>query len=229
MLIFGSALFGIFLFLIYYMQLNLGYSPVISGVALLPMVAVIGVMANVGNIVLMPRFGPKPLVILGMLSNAAGMAWLTRIGVHSGYASSLLGPLIVTGFGSGLIFSAAANTGTFGVAPRDAGIASASVNTGQQLGGAIGTALLNTIAASAATSYLASHLHGRPSPQLIHLALIHSYTTVFWWCAAIFAVGAVICGTLLRRGPLTRHQDAAAREPSLQAAAAHTTAGSMTR
>ncbi len=84
MLIFGSALFGIFLFLIYYMQLNLGYSAVISGVALLPMVAVIGVMANVGNIVLMPRFGPKPLVILGMLSNAAGMAWLTRIGVHSG-------------------------------------------------------------------------------------------------------------------------------------------------
>ena len=220
MLIFGSALFGIFLFLIYYMQLNLGYSPVISGVALLPMVAVIGVMANVGNIVLMPRFGPKPLVILGLLCNAAGMAWLTRIGVHSGYASALLGPLVVTGFGSGLIFSAAANTGTFGVAPRDAGIASASVNTGQQLGGAIGTALLNTIAASAAASYLAGHLHGRPSPQLIHLALIHSYTTVFWWCAAIFAAGAVICGALLRRGPLTRPPDVPAREPSRQAAAA---------
>jgi EmrB/QacA subfamily drug resistance transporter len=213
MLIFGSALFGIFLFLIYYMQLNLGYSAVISGVALLPMVAVIGVMANVGNIVLMPRFGPKPLVILGLLSNAAGMAWLTRIGVHSGYASALLGPLVVTGFGSGLIFSAAANTGTFGVAPRDAGIASASVNTGQQLGGAIGTALLNTIAASAAASYLASHLHGRPSPLLVHLALVHSYTTVFWWCAGIFAAGAVICGALLRRGPLTRPQDAPAPEP----------------
>jgi len=213
MLIFGSALFGIFLFLIYYMQLNLGYSAVISGVALLPMVAVIGVMANVGNIVLMPRFGPKPLVILGLLSNAAGMAWLTRIGVHSGYASALLGPLVVTGFGSGLIFSAAANTGTFGVAPRDAGIASASVDTGQQLGGAIGTALLNTIAASAATSYLASHLHGRPSPLLVHLALIHSYTTVFWWCAGILAAGAVICGALLRPGPLTRPQDAPSPNP----------------
>jgi EmrB/QacA subfamily drug resistance transporter len=204
MLIFGSALFGIFLFLIYYMQGTLGYSAVKSGVALLPMVVVIGVMANVGNIVLMPRFGPKPLVILGMLANAAGMAWLTRIGVHSGYASALLGPLVVTGFGSGLIFSAAANTGTFGVAPHDAGIASASVNTGQQLGGAIGTALLNTIAASATASYLAGHLHGRPSPLLVHLALIHSYTTVFWWCAGIFAAGAVICGALLRRGPLTR-------------------------
>jgi hypothetical protein len=204
MLIFGSALFGIFLFLIYYMQLNLGYSAVKSGVALLPMVVVIGVMANVGNIVLMPRFGPKPLVILGLLGNAVGMAWLTRIGVHSGYVSALLGPLVVTGFGSGLIFSAAANTGTFGVAPRDAGIASASVNTGQQLGGAIGTALLNTIAASATTSYLARHAHGRPAPLLVHLALIHSYTTVFWWCAGVFAAGAVICGALLRRGPLTR-------------------------
>jgi EmrB/QacA subfamily drug resistance transporter len=220
MLIFGSALFGIFLFLIYYMQLNLGYSAVISGIALLPMVAVIGVMANVGNIALMPRFGPKPLVTIGLLCNAAGMAWLTRIGVHSGYVSALLGPLVVTGFGSGLIFSAAANTGTFGVAPRDAGIASASVNTGQQLGGAIGTALLNTIAASAATSYLVGHRHGRPSPLLVHLALIHSYTTVFWWCAGIFAAGAVICGVLLRRGPLTRPQDSPTREPVRETAAA---------
>jgi hypothetical protein len=138
-----------------------------------------------------------------MLGNAVGMAWLTRIGVHSDYASALLGPLIVTGFGSGLIWSAVANTGTSGVAPRDAGVASASVNTGQQLGGAIGTALLNTIAASATTSYLGSHLAGRPGPQLVHLALVHGYTTVFWSCAGIFAAGAVICGALLRRGPLT--------------------------
>jgi EmrB/QacA subfamily drug resistance transporter len=204
MAVFGSALFGIFLFLIYYMQVNLGYSAVISGVALLPMVAVIGVMANVGNIKLMPRFGPKPLIGLGLLCNAAGMAWLTRIGVHSDYAPALLGPLIVVGFGSGLIFSAAASTGTFGVAARDAGVASASVNTGQQLGGAIGTALLNTIAASAATSYLAGHPHARPTPQLVHLALLHSYITVFWTCAGIFAAGAVICGAILRRGPLAR-------------------------
>ena len=131
------------------MQVSLGYSALKSGVALLPMVALTAVMANVGNIKLMPRVGPKPLVIVGMLCNAAGMGWLTRIGVNSGYAPALLGPLIVTGAGMGFIFGAAANTGTFDVAPRDAGIASASANTGQQLGGAIGTALLNTIAASA--------------------------------------------------------------------------------
>jgi len=220
MLINGAGIYGIFLFLIYYMQLNPGYSPVKSGVALLPMVAVIGVTASVGNVKLMPRLGPKPLITLGLLVNAAGLAWLTRIGVHSDYASALLGPLIVTGFGSGLIFAAAANTGTSGVAEHDAGIASASVNTGQQLGGAIGTALLNTIAASATTSYLASHGRGRPAPQLAQLALIHGYTTVFWWCAAIFAAGALVCGALLRRGPLTRPGDIPAREPSRQAVAA---------
>ena len=220
MLITGAGIFGIFLFLIYYMQGTLGYSPIKSGVALLPMVAVIGVMANVGNIVLMPRLGPKPLLIAGMLCNAAGMAWLTRIGVHSGYTSALLPTLIVTGIGMGLIFSFAANTGTFGVAPRDAGVASASVNTGQQLGGSIGTALLNTIAASATAGYLATHLHGQPTPQLVQLALIHGYTTVFWWCAGIFVAGAIICGALLRPGPLTGPEDISTREPALQTAPA---------
>jgi predicted MFS family arabinose efflux permease len=211
MLITGTGIFGIFLFLIYYMQVTLGYSPVKSGVALLPMVAVIGVVANVGTIKLMPRFGPKPLVIAGMLVIAVAMAWLTRIGAHSGYASALLGPLMLAGAGMGLVFSSALNTGTFGVAPRDAGVASASVNTGQQLGGAIGTALLNTIAASATTGYLASHAGGRSAPQLVQLAAVHGYTTVFWWCAGIFVAGALVCGALLRRGPLTRPGDIPAR------------------
>jgi len=221
MLITGAGMFGIFLFLIYYMQVTLGYSAVLSGAAMLPMVALIGATANVGNIVLMPRFGPKPLVIAGLLANAAGLAWLTRIGVHSGYASGLLGPIMVTGAGMGFVFSSAANTGTFGVAPRDAGVASASVNTGQQLGGAIGTALLNTIAASATTSYLASHRSGRPTPQLIQLAAIHGYTTVFWVCAGAFAAGAVICGALLRRGPLAQRDPVPGRDLSRQPEPAH--------
>jgi EmrB/QacA subfamily drug resistance transporter len=217
MLITGTGIFGIFLFLIYYMQVTLGYSPVKSGLALLPMVAVIGVMSNVGTIKLMPRLGPKPLVITGLLVNAAAMAWLTRIGAHSGYAQALLGPVMLAGAGLGLVFSSAINTGTFGVAPHDAGVASASAGTGQQLGGAIGTALLNTIAASATTSYLASHAHGRPAPQLVQLAAVHGYTTVFWWCAGIFVAGALVCGALLRRGPLTRPGDIPARSDDIPA------------
>ncbi len=218
-LISGAATFGVFLFLVYYMQETLGYSAVTSGLAMLPMVALSGTTATLGNTKLMPRFGPKPMVIAGMLLNASGMVWLTRIGVHSGYPSALLGPLMVTGAGMGLIFGMAAATGTFGVAPRDAGVASASINTGQQLGGSIGAALLNTIAASATTSYLADHRQPRPTPQLLQLALVHSYTTVFWWCAGIFAAGAVICGALLRRGPLTRPGDIPAQEPPQHATA----------
>jgi len=202
MLINGAAMFGVFLFLVYYMQTGLGYSAFKSGVALLPMVLLTAVTTIAGNVALMPRFGPKPMITAGFLLNAAGMAWLTRIGVDSDYASVLLGPIMVTGVGMGLIYGAAFRTGTAGVQPRDAGIASGSVSTGQQLGGAIGTAMLNTIAASATADYLASHVTGQPAPPQVYLATIHGYTTVFWWCAVIFAAGAVICGTLLRRGAM---------------------------
>ncbi|MFC1439672.1 MFS transporter [Streptacidiphilus sp. N1-10] len=219
-LILGAGVFGVFLFLVYYMQVTLGYSAVRSGVALLPMVALSGATATLGNTRLLPRFGPRTMVLAGMLLNAAGMAWLTRIGAHTGYASALLGPIMVTGAGMGLIFGMVAATGTFGVAPRDAGVASASINTGQQLGGSIGTALLNTIAAGATTRYLTAHQHGRPTPDLVQAAAVHGYTAVFWWCAGIFTVGAVVCGTLLRPGPLARPEEIAAREQSRPAATA---------
>ncbi|WP_200842420.1 MFS transporter [Actinomadura sp. K4S16] len=219
-LISGAATFGVFLFLVYYMQVSLGFSAVRSGLAMLPMVLLSGTSAALGNTRLMPRFGPRPMVVAGMLLSAAGMVWLTRIGADSGYASALLGPLMVIGAGMGLIFGMAAASGTFGVAPRDAGVASASINTGQQLGGSIGTALLNSVAASATTGYLADHLHGRPTPQVLQLAAIHGYTTVFWWCAGIFAVGAVVCGTLLPRGPLARPKETLVRAPSPEAASA---------
>lgn len=202
MLLVGAAMYGIFLFVIYYMQNTLGFSPLKSGVALLPMVGVIAVAAGVGNIKLMPAVGPKPLVTAGLLLGGGGMTWLTRIQVDSSYASALLGPLMLAGAGMGLIFASTLRTGTSGVAPHDAGIASASIQTGQQIGGAIGLALLNSIATSATTHYVQHHAQGRPAPALIHAATIHGYTTVFWWCAGIFAAGAVICGTLLRRGPL---------------------------
>jgi EmrB/QacA subfamily drug resistance transporter len=207
-LILGAGMFGIFLFLTYYLQQTLGFSPVVTGVAVLPMVALIALTANLSTIVLLPRVGPKPLVTLGMLLAAGGMLWLTGIGVHSSYAGAVLGPLLLAGAGFGFTIAPSINTGTFGVAPQDAGVASATVNTGQQIGGSIGTSLLNTIFASAVASYLTAHIRpgtlvgGHPSPHLTGLALVHGYTTAFGWSAVIFAAGAVICGTLLRRGPL---------------------------
>ena len=91
----------------------------------------------------------------------------------------------------------AMNTGTLGVSAADSGVASATVNTMQQIGGSLGTALLSTMAASATTSYLAGQ---PPSAAVTAQATVHGYTTGFWWAAAIFAVGAVACGLLLRSG-----------------------------
>jgi EmrB/QacA subfamily drug resistance transporter len=224
-LIVGAGLFGIFLFLTYYLQTSLDYSPVISGVAFLPMVVCIAVAANVSNIVLLPRIGPKPIVVVAFLLLTGGQIWLTRIGVRGDYVADILGPLMVTGTGMGLLFSTAINTGTYGVDPQDAGVASASVNTGQQLGGSIGTSLLNTIAAGATTAYITSHLadlHGRPSAAILHqvqdAAFVHGYTTVFWWCTGLFAAGAIICGTLMRRGPLQGMGTGGAPAPAAVAA-----------
>ena len=107
----------------------------------------------------------------------------------SGYAESVLGPLLVAGLGFGFTVAPSMNTGTYGIAPQDAGVASATLNTGQQIGGSIGISLLNTIFASSVAGYLASHLtpatlvHGHPAPSLAGQALVHGYTTGFWWVA----------------------------------------------
>src|SRR6266516_2337389 len=199
------GLFGIFLFLTYYLQQTLGYSPLVTGFAFLPMSGGLIVTANLSTIALMPRFGPKPLVASGMLAAAGGTAWLAQLGPHTGYTTGMLGPLILAGIGLGMVIAPAINTGTFGVAPQDAGAASATVTVGQMLGASVGTSLLNTIFAAAVTSYLAAHLAaarliGRPA--LTGLVFADGADTAFWWTAGIFATGAVIAGALLRPGPL---------------------------
>jgi EmrB/QacA subfamily drug resistance transporter len=204
MLLSGAGMFGILLFVNYYLQQNVGYSPVVTGLAFLPMVAMIMVFTNLANVVLMPRTGPKPLVVTGMLLGGTAAALLTRLGVHSSYAADILPSILLIGAGLGFIFAPVADTGTAGVPPRDAGVASATVNTGNQLGGSIGTSLLNTIFAGAITAYIAANAHGRPTPRLIAQAQVHGYTVAFWWTAGIYATGAVICGALMRWGPLPR-------------------------
>ncbi len=209
MLIGTAGLFGTFLFLTYYLQQTLGYSPLVTGFAFLPMSGGLIVTANLSTIALMPRFGPKPLVASGMLAAAGGTAWLAQLGPHTGYTTGVLGPLILAGVGLGMVIAPAINTGTFGVPPQDAGVAAATVTVGQMLGGSVGTSLLNTIFASAVASYTTAHpalarLIGRQA--LTGLALAHGYDTAFWWIAGIFSAGAVIAGTLLRPGPLVQQR-----------------------
>ena len=131
MLIASAGLFGIFLFLTYYLQQTLGYSPLVTGVAFLPLSAGLILAANLSTTVLMPRFGPRPLVASGMLAAAGAMAWLAQLGPHTAYAAGVLGPTILAGIGVGLVIAPVINTGTFGVAPQDAGVASATVTVGQ--------------------------------------------------------------------------------------------------
>jgi EmrB/QacA subfamily drug resistance transporter len=206
--IFG--MFGVFLFLTYYLQRTLGYSPVKSGLAYLPMIGAIVATSTTASTVLLPRVGPRLLVIPGMLIAAAGMVVLTQLGVHSTYVAHILPALIPLGVGIGLISAPAMNTATRGVDPGDAGVASATVNTAQQVGGSLGTALLNTVATTTATSFVAGKA---AAPALAADAAVHGYTTAFWWAAAIFAAGAVICGLLLRPG-------SPRREPAVQLAPA---------
>ena len=207
MLIASSGMFGVFLFLTYYLQQTLAYSPVVTGFAILPIAGGIAIAANLSTIVLMPRLGPKPLVTAGFVVAAGAMTWFAQLGPHTAYVDGVLGPLILTGIGLGMVIAPSINTGTFGVAPRDAGVASATVTVGQQLGASIGTSLLNTIFASAVASYLTLHvasvrLIGRQA--LLGQALAHGYDTAFWWVAGIFAGGAIVGGLLFRRGPLRR-------------------------
>jgi EmrB/QacA subfamily drug resistance transporter len=190
----GIGMFGIFLFLTYFLQQNLGFSPIISGVAFLPMVFSLMIGATTSTTMLLPRFGPRPLVFVGMLLGAGAMLWMSRLTVDSSYAGGVLGPLVFMGLGIGLTMAPSMNTATAGVQPQDAGVASATVNTAQQIGGSIGTAVLSTLAATAATNFMA----GKTPTALVQAqAAVHSYTTAFLWVSAVFAVGAVICAAVL--------------------------------
>jgi EmrB/QacA subfamily drug resistance transporter len=223
MLIASAGMFGTFLFLTYYLQQTLGYSPVVTGFAFLPIAGGIAVAANLSTIVLMPRIGPKPLVTAGMLIGAGAMVWFAQLGVHTAYVDGVLGPLIMTGAGLGLVIAPSINTGTFGVAPQDAGVASATVTVGQQLGASIGTSLLNTIFAGAVASYITANIAsarviGRPA--LIAQGLAHGYDTAFWWTAGILAGGAIVGGILFRPGPLYRKESPGQQHTGVVAAEA---------
>jgi predicted MFS family arabinose efflux permease len=219
----AGALFGTFLFLTYYLQAIKGYSPIKTGLAFLPMTLALMVTAIAGSTVLQPRFGPRSLVTVGMALGAVGMLLLRRLGVDSMYAADILPGLLVVALSLGLVFSTATNSGTYGVRPSDAGVASATVNASQQVGGSLGAALLSTVAASATTSYLQGV---QPSAAAAARASVHGYTTAFVWSAAIFAVGAVVAAVLYKGGkPATEAAPAIEAVPATEAADAPALAG----
>jgi hypothetical protein len=162
---------------------------VTSGLAFLPMIACILLSSNVSSIVLLPRLGPRTLIAVGMLVGGGGMAYLTQLTVTSSFAVSVLPALLAMGLGFGMIFSPAINTATTGVAREDSGVASALVNTMQQVGGSVGTAALSTVALTATATYLVAHHAGPLAPAT---AAVHGYTMAFTVSAALLGVGALV-------------------------------------
>ncbi len=198
-LLVGSALLGTFLFLTYFLQETLGYSVLKTGFAFLPFSG--GIILGAGLATrLLPRIGPRALMVIGLVLAAGGLMWFTGLSVDSSYLAHVLPPQMLVSVGMGLTFVPMSSTALVGVDPTDAGVASALVNTTQQVGGSLGTALLNTVAAAAAASYLTAHAH---IDRAVQNAAVHGYTTAFTVSAALLAAAAVVAGVLIRA---SRHQ-----------------------
>lgn len=201
-LLVGAGLFAMFLFLTYYFQLNLGYSALKSGFAFLPFSA--GIILSAGfTSNLLPRIGPKIPMMVGAVLALAGMLWLTQISDSTSWLSHVLPSEVVMSVGLGLIFVPLSSLALYGVGAHDAGVASAMLNTTQQIGGALGTALLNTLYAGAVTTYLTSHLADVTAvgqQKVTFLAYIHGYHVAFLVGAGLLFLALVAITVLVRAG-----------------------------
>jgi EmrB/QacA subfamily drug resistance transporter len=197
-LLVGAGLFAMFLFLTYYFQLNLGYSPLKSGFAFLPFSG--GIIVTAGLVAqLLPRVGPKPLIVTGMVMAVVGMLMLTQITQDTAYWTHVLPAELLMSVGLAGVFIPASSTALVGVGHHDAGVASAVLNTSQQIGGSLGTALLNTLFAGAVTAYLVDNPITDPSTAeaTTKLAYIHGYHVSFFWGAVLLAAALVVALVLI--------------------------------
>jgi len=208
----GTALFGMFFFLTLFMQNVLGYSPLRTGVAYLPMAGMILVATAVAS-QLVSRIGALPLMIAGSAASTGGMFWLSRVSEHSTYASGLLGPMLLTATGLGLLFAPLLLVSLIKVANNDTGVASSLVNVGQQVGGAVGLAVLGTVAWSAVANSLRSQAAAAAKAATVHLsaaqaaaaqkaasnhAIAHGFSQGYIVSAGIMALALIITVVLIR-------------------------------
>ncbi|MEI7797956.1 MAG: MFS transporter [Actinomycetes bacterium] len=193
----GAGLFSMFLFLGLYLQVIMGYSPLKTGFAFLPFS--LGVIASAGVATqLLPRVGPKPLIVWGLIQASIGLLLLSTITPDTSYTTHVLPMLVIISTGMALVFISISTTALHGIGGRDSGVASAALNTSQQVGGSLGTALLNTIAATSAANYLITHPELGDKAQFF--ALTHGYTTAFKTGATFLLIAAVVMAVLLKIG-----------------------------
>lgn len=192
-----AANFTQFLFLTYYMQNVLGFTPLLTGVAFLPLVICLIIGTTQLGTRLVTRVSPRWLMSGGYLVGAVGMLWLSRIAPANDYLTVVLPASIVMGLGIGAAFMCSMVLATTGVAGQDTGVASALVNTSQQIGGAVGTALMSTIAAGATAAFLTSNTTASATDSAVH-----GYATAFVWATGLLILAAILAFTLVRsRGP----------------------------
>jgi predicted MFS family arabinose efflux permease len=209
-LITGAGLFAMFLFLGLYLQVILQFSPVQAGFAFLPfsigIILAAGVAAN-----LLPKVGPRPLMVPGLVAGAAGMLWLTQLEPDSNYWTAVLPAMLVMSVGMAFNFIPTATVALHGVQHHDAGVASAVINTSQQVGGSLGTAVMNTVAVTATSAYLAAN--ASLGAAAMPAALTHGYTRGFLLGAVLLLVAAVVVLVLIRIGPSAAADEEEAMTP----------------
>jgi EmrB/QacA subfamily drug resistance transporter len=189
-----AGMLGLFLFLTYYLQVVLGYSPVRTGLAFLPLSAAVFLSSQTVGARLLPRVPPRTLIVPGLTVAAVSMVLLTRLTIDAPYVTAVLPAEILLGLGMGCVFVPAINTATQRIDRRDMGVASAVVNASMQVGGSIGIALLNTLASGATLRHLASHPHTALAGSQ---ALVHGYTVAAAWAGGILAASAVLAAVLI--------------------------------
>jgi EmrB/QacA subfamily drug resistance transporter len=214
-----TGMFGTFIFLTYLLQTIDHYSPLKTGVAFLPLLALNGLAATQISSRLMPHVRTSLLVVPGLLLAAVGVALFTTLTPDASYLTHVLPSEVLVGLGLGLALVPCISTATQNANPQDVGVTSAMTNTSQQIGASIGTALLNTIAAAATTTYLATHAR---IPGELATATVHGYATASAWATGIFVLAALVAGVLINVHPGQPVADpAGAQAAEAQAAEAH--------
>ncbi len=219
MLALATAMFGIFFFLTIFVQNVLGYSPVKSGLAALPFAAMIVVMSGIVS-QLIARIGARPLMLAGGTITAGGMYWFSHISEHSSYVSGLLGPILVTSAGLGMLFVPLSLVALTRVRGEDSGVASSLLNTGQQVGGAIGLAALGTVTWTAVSNsghpLPAAKAGGSPPAAVLHQALAVGISRGFLVAAGIAVLALIVTVAMIRvrRSDLTGALDPSPATPA---------------
>jgi EmrB/QacA subfamily drug resistance transporter len=203
----GASLFSMFLFISLYMQQVLGYSPIHAGLSYLPLAATIFVAAGMGG-QLVTRFGFKPILAAGMLLVAGGLVWFSRVSVGGGFISDILGPSLLAAAGLGFGFVTSTIAAVSGVKPQEQGLASGLINTSQQIGGALGLAVLSTIATTRTHHVLAS------GGSSLHRALTEGFHSAFLGGALIAALGFLAALILIRTRDSRAHVEMSNAEPT---------------